>query len=299
MNYVFVVWGLAEAPALWLAAMRSGVGALGGLAFVFATRRIRFLDGRGRRDALLLGLPNTALFFGLWFIAGASVPPGQAAVFVYTFPLWVALLSAAFFRYSLTGLQVVAILVGFAGVLLVSQPWNHSQGFALLPVTLLLVAAFAWAVGTVLFKHRFHGEAVHAANAFQLLGGTAGLLLASWVTEPGGFVPSLRLLGIVLWLGLAGTALSYMIWFWLLDRLHATTLSAYVFLVPLVALVASLLLLGEGLGPGQVAGVGFVLSSIYLMARASQAGQGPGGTPATEGTTPPRGVPAAAPFKGG
>ena len=93
-NYLFVNLGLEFASPLWLAALRAGVGALSTLAIVSGFGGWGTLDRAGKRDALLLGIPNTALFFGLWFWAARSVLPGIAAVVVYTFPLWVALLSA-------------------------------------------------------------------------------------------------------------------------------------------------------------------------------------------------------------
>jgi probable blue pigment (indigoidine) exporter len=270
LNYLFVAWGLALSPPLWLASLRAGLGALGALVFVAGTRRLGALDRRGRRDAVLLGFPNTALFFGLWFIAGRYVPPGQTAVLIYTFPLWVALLSAVLMQYRMNGLQLLSVAGGFGGVILVSQPWaGAATSLPVVPVALLLLGAISWAVGTIVFKNRFRGEEVHAANFYQLVGGTIGLLAASVFVEPQGFAPSLHLLGVVVWLGFVGTAFAYMIWFWLLDRFHAATLSAYVFLVPVVALSASVALIGERLSVPQVAGVLLVLLSIYGTARSA------------------------------
>ena len=71
----------------------------------------------------------------------------------------------------------------------------------------------------------------------------------------------------MLWLGLVGTALGYGLWFILLARIPAPTLSANMFLVPVVALVASGLLLAERIDLVQVAGVVLVAGAIYSVGR--------------------------------
>lgn len=266
LNYLFVREGLNFSPPLWLAAGRTLVGLLV-IAAVLAARRPTDhpLDPRGRRDAMLLGLPTSAVFFGLWFVGEIGVPPGEAAVIVYTFPLWVALLAQPVLGRRVTLPAAATILLGFAGIVFITQPWAGGSG-ALAPASVgeLLLAAISWAVGTVLFQRRFAGGQMQEANAYQLLGGTIALLAASGVLEP--HVPAITvdLLLILLWLGAVGTAVAYAIWFWLLASVPAESLAAYVFLVPVVALAFSAALLGERIDLVQAAGVAAVVVSLYL-----------------------------------
>jgi drug/metabolite transporter (DMT)-like permease len=272
LNYPFVRVGLETTPPLWLAFFRAGVGLLGvALLSLWSTRRVVFV-GRERRDALLLGLLNTSLFFGLWFLGASSVPPGETSVIIYTFPLWVSLLSAPLLHRPLRGLEWASVLAGFLGIVLVTQVWTV-LGPQSSPVSLLeiLGAAVSWALATVLFKRRFTGRTLWRANGFQLLGGTAGLLVAALLLEPGGFGRvSVPLIGVVLYMGLIGTAVAYAIWFELLERFPAATLSNYTFAVPVVALAASALLFGERLSVVQAGGVVLVALGIFLTGRGSQ-----------------------------
>ena len=267
-NYLFVRVGLALSPPLWLAFLRAGVGALGSLALLAATGSSGALSGRRRGYALLLGLPNTALFFGLWMEAGASVLPGEAATVIYTFPLWVALLSSALFGRALGGLHWAAVGGGFAGIVLISEPWTGGNSFDPVAIAELLGAALSWAFATVVLQAKFSPNEIQVANAYQLLGGSAGLLAVSLIVEPAGF-PAFdpTLTATVLWLGVPGTALGYGVWFHLLARTPASHLSAYVFLVPLVALAASSVIFAERLDLGQVVGVSLVVLAVYLVGR--------------------------------
>ena len=156
LNYPFVRVGLETTPPLWLAFFRAGVGLLGvSLISLWGTRRIIFV-GAERRDALLLGLLNTSLFFGLWFLGASSVPPGETSVIIYTFPLWVSLLSAPLLHRPLRGVEWVSVTAGFLGIVLVTEVWTV-LGPGSSPVALLeiLGAAVSWALATVLFKPEF------------------------------------------------------------------------------------------------------------------------------------------------
>ena len=282
-NYLFVRWGLEFAQPLWLAFFRAAVGA-GGVWLALGLRSGGTgLSGRRRATALLLGVPNTALFFGLWFVAAGSVAPGETAVLVYTYPLWVATASVLLLSERLRTVIIVAFALGFAGVALLSEPWRGSGAAAPAAAVLaLLLAAVCWALGTVLTQRLFRPSEMQSANAHQLLGGAATLAVAVAVLSPTPLPsPSLVLLAAVVWLGLVGTAIAYALWYRLLGRTRATTLSAFAFLVPVVALVASFFLFGERLEVVQVAGVALVLLAIVLVGRYRQRGR-PSGVPTDE-----------------
>jgi drug/metabolite transporter (DMT)-like permease len=269
-NYLVIRVGLATSPPLWLATYRAGVGALGVLAFVALRHAPKRLDAAGRRDALLLGIPNTTLFFGLWFVAAPYILPGETAVVVYTFPLWVTLLAGPLLGERWTATAPLALAAGFVGVALVARVWMLQAAAPLaLPVLALLGGAIAWAVGTVLIQRRFRAPDMVEVNALQLVGGSIGLAVAAAVVEgvPTSASPS-SLLVIALYLGLVGTAFAYGVWFWLLGRIPAGELSRYVFLVPVVALLASIAFLGERLDLGQFVGVALVVVAVYLTGRA-------------------------------
>jgi len=269
-NYVFVRVGLDSASPLWLATLRAGIGAIAFGGYLLATRHGPPLSRRQRATALALGLPNTAIFFGLWFVAAGAVAPGQSAVVIYTFPLWVAVLSIPLLQRRLLLGHWVAIALGFAGVLLLSQPWTGGGGSArIVPLAELIGAAVSWAVATVLAQRWFQPGEMLRVNGLQLAGGSVALLAVTLVVAPRPLpTPTGSLVVAVVWLALLGTAFAYGVWFWLLGRIPASTLSTFSFLVPLVALGVSALVLGERLDLVQAVGVVAVVVGIYGIARA-------------------------------
>ncbi len=273
LNFIFLKIGLDYSDPIWLAFLRALLGTAGTVALMGPLRARGGLDARGRRDAMLIGLPSMTVFYALLFVGITSVLPGFASVLVYTFPLWVAMFSPGVLGHRVTTRVGLALAIGFSGVILVSSPWTGtSSGVPKLAVVELLGAAASWALGTVLFQRRFPREVLLEANAYQLVGGTVGLavlVLAFAPTAFPRFTP--ELIGVVLWLGLLGTTGGYVIWSYLLGHTRALTLSAYVFLVPIVALAASALIYDERLGPIALLGVALVLGSIYLIGSAPSA----------------------------
>lgn len=269
-NYLFVRVGEVYASPLWLATLRAGVGTAGVGVYLLLRPATAPFSWAGRRDALLLGLPNTAVFLGLWFEAAPLVPPGQTAVVIYTFPLWVTAFSPWALGTAVRAGQWAAVAVGFAGIVFVSQPWaSGSSHLPAVPVLELLAAAVSWAGATVAFQRRFAAGELPRANGYQLLGGAIGLLAAT-VVMGGARGPTTDHVGLwisVLWLGLFGTAFAYGVWFFLLGSVHASVLSSYAFLVPLIALSLSVAIEGERLNLIQSAGVALVLLGIYLVGR--------------------------------
>jgi drug/metabolite transporter (DMT)-like permease len=289
LNFLVIKIGLAEATPLWLSFLRAAVGAGAAVALVTPFRAWGQLDRRGRRDAMLIGIPQTTGMYLLLFLATDQVAPGFASVLLLTMPVWTALLSPAILGHRLTPGLSAAVGAGFAGVVLFSEPWSGARGGAgAVAILELLGAAISWAIGTVLLQRRFAPAQMLEANAFQLIGGAVGLgVLVLTFGRSSAPAPSLNLVLILAWLGILGTAVGYSIWAYLLGQTRAVTLSAYIFLAPLVALVASALLLGERIDLVQGLGAALVLASVYYVGRAhGLPDREPGGT-VRDSTHPP------------
>ena len=84
---------------------------------------------------------NFAHFSGqnLWFLAVASIPFSQLFALEFSTPIWVALLAPLFLGEALTRQRGLAVIMGFAGVLIVARPDVNQFDFA-------IVAAVACAI---------------------------------------------------------------------------------------------------------------------------------------------------------
>jgi drug/metabolite transporter (DMT)-like permease len=81
-------------------------------------------------------------------------------------------------------------------------------------------------------------------------------------------------IGSVVYLALFGSALAFVVYFWLLDKLPATRLSLITYAVPVVAVAVGTLALDEPLTGRIVAGAVLVIAGVALAGRARPAPRG-------------------------
>lgn len=200
-----------------------------------------------RRDWRLV-LVCGAAWFGIYNLAlNASeqrIDAGTAALIVQIGPLLIAGVSVAIFGEQLTRWLLAGMVVGFAGVVIISQGSSGSSG-DLLGVGMAVVAAVTYAIGVLAQK--------------PLLGRLPGLEV-TWLACLVGVVICLPWSGDLvhvvrtgspsdlLWiayLGIFPTAIAFLTWAYALARTDAGKLSLTTFLVPFIATLMAWLLLDE------------------------------------------------------
>ena len=72
---------------------------------------------------MLIGLLQTTLFVGLVITALHDAGAGKVSVLTYTMPFWLLLLAWIFLGERLRGVQWLAVVLAFAGLVLVVRPW--------------------------------------------------------------------------------------------------------------------------------------------------------------------------------
>ena len=184
---------------------------------------------------------------------------------------------------ALTLRRGLGVVVGFLGVAVLVGPelWGVVGGARtdLLGLLAVLVAAAAYGVGALLSR-------AYAGSA-QLVGPLGSQIAAVLVTLPitvfwnawltlrwdGSFSfqsfalqwnpptawPSPLVIGSMLELGILGTAVAYLLYFWLIRHVGATRTTIVTYLLPCTALVWGVLLLGETVTWYALAGLGLVL----------------------------------------
>jgi drug/metabolite transporter (DMT)-like permease len=105
----------------------------------------------GLQKAPVQVLRNVAHFTGqnLWFFAITVIPLAQVFALEFTSPLWILLLSPLFLGEKLTRPRVIAAVLGFIGILLVTRPGAAPMSIGVLTAAL---AAFCFAITGILTK---------------------------------------------------------------------------------------------------------------------------------------------------
>ena len=257
--------GLESAPPVLFAGLRSVLG--GALMAVLAWRRSGWprLSGQGREYTLLTVL-NVLLFFGLQTAAIGLLPSGLAAVLVYLQPVLVGVLAWWLLGEPMTGARIVGLVLGFAGIVVVSG--GAFAGQVSTPGVVLAVAsALAWALGTFVFKATDGRVDPWWAVALPFLAGGVLLTLVGLVVEGPEISWSPRFVAALVFAGFVGTALAWSLWFGLVAAGEAGRAASYIFFVPLVGVVVGAVLLDETLTLSLLLGAALVVLGVYLVNR--------------------------------
>ena len=283
---IAIVWGLcfvliqASLPSpvpLLLAALRALLG--GGIVAAWIALR-RWREAR-RRDAqgaisdpkrvglpsipllIALALANAALALGAMYLAAGRAEAAVASILAGGQPLVLAAAGWALFGERASVRGIVGLAVALAGVVLVataSSGATSPDGAAL-----ALVAMAAPAAGTLLMRRLAPTIDLLVTTSAQFLLGGAILAGVSALLEPWGAAnwPPATLVGLLI-LGVVGTGVAYVVWFWLLDRVSLVRLGTALFLVPVVGVVAGIVT-GDRPGPAALAGIAAVLAGIGIV----------------------------------
>jgi drug/metabolite transporter (DMT)-like permease len=189
-----------------------------------------------------------------------------ASLIVATAPVMVALLSAAVLRERQTMRRWLGIALAFGGVAVLALS-NGSGGAStsLDGVMVSVLAPISWAVYTIVAKPLTERASSIQVTAGGMLVGSIALvpfLSGRTFREIGGLSGSGW--GWMLLLGVGSSVIGYFIFVWALRRMDATTVSVFLYAVPVVALVASWLLLDEELGLSLVLAAAMVIVGVSL-----------------------------------
>jgi drug/metabolite transporter (DMT)-like permease len=127
----------------------------------------------GRSMAVSVGLL-------IYFASLGALPVSQAGAGLFSAPLWVALLSVMVFRQRIGAIGAFAVVIGFAGALMLLQPdLSNLTMLSLMP----LAAGLFYGFGMMLTRHWCRQEsAVSLAVGIFLSIGAAGLIMLFVVT---------------------------------------------------------------------------------------------------------------------
>jgi probable blue pigment (indigoidine) exporter len=212
--------------------------------------------------AFILGALNFTLFWSLLFVAAYRLPGGVAATVGAVQPLIVVFLAALLLGAAVKASAVIAALIGIFGVGLLVL----GSGISLDPIGLFagIGGAVSMGAGTVLTRNWPAPVPLLPFAAWQLTAGGLLLVPLALLFEPP--LPPLDAQNVsgILYLGLIGAALTYILWFRGITRIETSAVSALGFLSPLSAVLIGWALLGQALTPTQIAGAGIVLAAIWL-----------------------------------
>jgi len=253
-------------------------------AVLLVTNRAAFRIGRKQLLALaVLGVAGVALVQWFYAVAISLLPVGIALMLEYSGVLLVALAARFIFKEPVKSRIWVAIAAVLIGMAVVAQVW--ASPLSGLGVVAGLLAALCLAVYFLVGERQVASASPLAVSFWSMLFASAFWLLFSgwWLIDPtllttqsslGGNLGAITvpLWGVVLWNGVVGSFLPYLLSYLALARLSATAAGIVSASEVIFAFGFAFLWLGETLDGVQLIGVLLVLTGI-VVAQTARAGK--------------------------
>ena len=260
-NFVVIKWALGHLPPLLFATLRFSLALFPALLFL-PRPQVRWRQMAG------YGIPLGVGQFGLLYLAmDGHISPGSASLVVQTQVFFTIALSMRINAERVQGYQWLALLLAASGIGVIA--WHTDGSTTATGLALVMVAAFSWACANIAAKqaapaHMLAFVVWSSATAVPPLlllsllfegwhADSQALLLAPWQTWLA-----------VLWQAWGNTLFGYAAWGWLLARHPAATITPLALLVPVFAMTASALLLGETLPLWKLSAAALVMGGLTL-----------------------------------
>jgi drug/metabolite transporter (DMT)-like permease len=274
-SFLFIKIAVQSVPPVMVVGSRLLFGVLGLGAILIARRLALPRDPAIWRHLAVVGVVNVAIPFFLitWAESGAQgVDSGAASVLNSTVPLFSIILSGFLLRVErVTGGMIAGLLIGFAGVLILfSRPGGGEGGNSLLPYLAITAAAVFYAMGTAYARRHLRGlhPVVVAAGQLSMAAAVvlaAALLSGGLTSEAMRAIFSWPALGALLWLGLMGSCLAYILYFNVLEQWGATRTTLVTYVVPIVGVTAGVVFLHEVVDWRLLAGGALIISGVVAV----------------------------------
>ena len=270
-SFLWIKIAVTEISPFMLVSFRTLFAMLGLGAFLLMIRSARgtWLQVRGQLWVFtILGLINIVIPWLLISWAGQYIDSGLSSILNSTMPLFTIMISPFFVsddRFTLK--KAAGLLTGFAGVVILLYPnrggeWgNHLAGQAA-----VLVAALCYGGSTVFARKMARGLPALTQAFLQFFTATIMIWVFTLATQRPLVFPRLPITWLaLLWLGLLGSGLAYILYFDLLPRIGPTRMSMVTYILPLVGVLLGIIFLGEGFHWGAIIGALLILSGISIV----------------------------------
>ena len=263
--------GLRDLPPISYAAIRFVVAIV--VLLAVSIGRARLLP-RSRAEYLILALTGVLMFavnYGLLFWGELHVSSGLAAVLQATIPIFGMvfahlMLPAEPMRWQ----RLAGAFLALAGVAVIcARLLNFSGMMAFWGGLGIVVGAAGAAFSNVLLKQRPIQLGPAMIAAWQMIFGTVPLLVLGWMVEgnPARFHWTTMSIFCLLYLAIIGSALTFLLLYWLLPQMQATNLQTVSLITPPGAVMLGWLLGGETFPLWSLLGAGLVLAGVWIIFR--------------------------------
>jgi drug/metabolite transporter (DMT)-like permease len=266
-GFVGAKYGLPYADPFVFLAVRILLAAI--LLFALA-RALRMPVRIGRtavaRSGLIGFFLHACYLGGVFYSIAQGLPAGVAAVVTSLQPVLVSVFAVKVLGESLRRVQVIGLLTGLSGVVLVLAPSFDSE-IPMPAIIAILVALMGSTTATLLQKKLGADIPLISGTAYQYLFSGCVLGIIALATQETSITWSLRFTAAFVWLVLVLSVGAILLLLWLLNTGSAAKVSSLFYLVPPATAIEAFVLFGEKVNTQGFLGIGITALGVWLVMR--------------------------------
>jgi drug/metabolite transporter (DMT)-like permease len=267
-SYLFIKIGIETLSPLTLISGRLFFGSLVlGAALLLARVPIP-RDRSTYAKLVVMAVLNIVVPFSLITWGERYIDSSLAAILQATTPLFtIVIASLALAEEAITLNRLMGLIIGFGGVVVLFSHGLSGGSNSSLPGEIALVlSSVSYAAGGVFVRVNMRGFHPTVPAFFQvsialLITSAMALLLESPIHLP----DTPRALFAIVWLGVFGSSLAYLIYFRLVHVLGPTRMSLITYVMPIVGIVLGVAVLGETIDLRIATGTAIILAGVGLV----------------------------------
>lgn len=264
-GFVGAKYGLPFADPFVFLATRVFIAAL--LLFVIAAvLKAPILIGRSAitRSAIIGFFLHACYLGGVFYSISQGLPAGVAAVVTSLQPVLVSLLAVKVLGETLRVKQLIGLLLGLSGVVLVLGPSFEAQ-IPAAGVIAIIVALIGSTTATLLQKKIGAGIPLIAGTGYQYLMSGAVLLSIALATGHTHIQWTGKFVVAFIWLIAVLSVGAILLLLWLLNSGSAASVSSLFYLVPPATAIEAFFLFGEKVNTQGFLGIGVTALGVWLV----------------------------------
>ncbi|WP_375136997.1 DMT family transporter [Arcobacter sp. CECT 8986] len=218
----------------------------------------------------MMSLLGTTVYYYFFIKASSLLLSGVTGALSGSIPLFTYILAILFLKEEkINFIKIVGIFVGLVGVVLIAKPYDANLLEANLEgIISIILGSLILGMSFVYAKKFITPLKIHfaALTTYQL--GFA-LILLVFITDYNGITSVVSdthvFLGLIIGLGLLGTGLAYIIYYYLIENLGAVNASSVTYIPPVVALLIGYFLVGENITFVDVIATLLIFSGVFII----------------------------------
>ncbi|HZS94773.1 MAG TPA: DMT family transporter [Chloroflexota bacterium] len=284
-SYLFIRLGLRQLTPVSLVALRLLFGALGIYLIVLVRRERLAIPRELLPRAILIGTINTTIPFLLISWGETHITSGLASVLNSTTPIFAVLVAGILLHDEpVTVSRLGGVLVGIVGVVvLASGDFGATVSWVgLAGQGAVVLAAICYAFGPVLVRRWMRSVSATTLTTYTLTAAMIETVVISALFSRPPLPPDPLSWFSTAWLGLLGSALGYVLYYFIIQSWGAARGTLVTYMLPVVGLALGAGILGESLGWRVLGGSALVILGVVLasLVRRSRSGVPPEPMPA-------------------